>query len=66
MEETKIKQGGHINTLQIRCALAGKIDPWESDILKEYAQDIDDIESALKADLTDSEFRAKVQEIIDR
>jgi hypothetical protein len=62
-ERTNIKQAGHINTLEVRAALAGKLSPWESDTLQEYERIIDDIEKA--RDLPAEEFKALALAKID-
>lgn len=65
-EQTGIQQGGHINTLQIRAALAGEMDPWESDILKQTLADFDLIEKAVQdKNKSDAEVREYVRSIIN-
>ena len=66
-DEYKIKQGGHINTLQIRCAQANIIDPWENEILNQYMKEMDAIEKAMNDDsLSDVNFRLLVKDIINK
>lgn len=65
-EKTKIKQAGHINTLAIRCAQAGSMDPWESATLNKYMNDISAIETAMNDDyMSNIQFRALVKDIIN-
>ena len=60
-EQYKIKQAGHINTLQIRCALRGEPDPWEMDILNEVMPMIDGLEKVVQDEtLSAADFRVRV------
>jgi hypothetical protein len=45
IEQYSIKQGGHVNTLSLRAALVGKLDPWEEDQLNEWGPLIDKIDA---------------------